>query len=46
MNSKQLIQSIIDERGSLHFAKGCKKLYKDLYEEILENTKFLDHLSI
>jgi hypothetical protein len=45
MNSKQLIQSIIDERGSLHFAKGCKKLYKDLYEEILENTKFLDHLS-
>lgn len=45
MDSKQLIQSIINERGSLHFAKGCKKLYKSLYEEILENTIFLDHLN-
>jgi hypothetical protein len=45
MNSKQLIQSILDEKGSLHFAKGCKKLYKTLYEEILESTKFLDHLN-
>jgi len=45
MNSKQLIQSIIEEKGSLHFSKGCKKLYKDLYEEIANGTKFLDHLN-
>jgi hypothetical protein len=44
MNSKESIQSIINEKGSLHFSKGCKKLYKSLYEEILDNTKFLDHL--
>ena len=45
MNSKQIIQSILDEKGSLHFAKGCKKLYKILYDEILENTRFLDDLN-
>lgn len=42
MDSKSIIRSIIEEKGSLHFSKGCKKMYKDLYDEICENTKFLD----
>jgi hypothetical protein len=45
MDSKKLIKSIIDEKGPLHFSKGCKKLYLDLYNEICENTKFLDGIN-
>lgn len=45
MDSKSVIQSIIEEKGSLHFSKGCKKMYKELYDEICENTKFLDGLN-
>jgi predicted nucleic acid-binding Zn ribbon protein len=45
MNSKELIRSIINDKGTLHFSKGCRKKYKDLYDEICENTKFLNHLN-
>jgi predicted nucleic acid-binding Zn ribbon protein len=42
MDSKSVIRSIIEGKGGLHFSKGCKKMYKELYDEICENTKFLD----